>query len=374
MFIHLLDDMFTNSKICIYGTGKRGLVLKEYLKKYRPDIKIMSFIDSYKNNEFIDELEVLNINVFEDNNIQYDFIIIASVFWQEIQKELNKRNLLNYKILGFHFTACMENIMESRISHTTFEGNRIQKCESDLEEIIKNLDTEQDRKIYKKMYDIRAGKINIEILRQEFQKNTDKMFYQYLDYINRDEIKTIIDCGVFDASGIDLFLRYLNKIEKLYGFEPLNDIFCPEIQNFLPKDKSDKITIIPKALFTHKTRLNISISNTSSTLTKEFAENTRLIDTISIDEFVDENKIARVDFIKLDIENAELPALKGAQKTIEKHRPQIATAIYHSHEQFFEVPLLLIKNLENYTHKIAHYSLGFEETVWYAIPNEKILK
>jgi FkbM family methyltransferase len=48
---------------------------------------------------------------------------------------------------------------------------------------------------------------------------------------------------------------------------------------------------------------------------------------ITIDRAVDELKLDRVDFIKLDIENAEANALRGAQRTLAKYRPRVAVAI-----------------------------------------------
>lgn len=71
--------------------------------------------------------------------------------------------------------------------------------------------------------------------------------------------------------------------------------------------------------------------------------------TISIDDFVDDNRIEKVDFIKMDIEGAEMLALKGAQQIIEKHRPVLAISIYHSMEDFSQIP--------NWIHNIG---LGYQ--------------
>ncbi len=369
MFIHLPDDIPVCSKICIYGTGKRGILFKNYLEKHRKDIEIKCFIDSYKDDESVEGLRVININSFENIDFQHDFIVIASNFWQDIIKTLKNKKLSNYKILG---TSIFNDFFSADVPVDTFEKSKIQQYETFREKIIDSLDSKEDKELYKEIYDIRAGKLTLDSLSRRFQ-NSGKIFYQYLDYINRSEIKTIIDCGVYDASGIDLFLRCLNNVEKIYGFEPLSDINCPCIEDVFPKDKLDKINIISKAVFTHKTNLNMLVNSYCSILTEECTENTRTVETISIDEFVQENKIQNADFIKMDIENAEIFALKGAKETIKKFRPQIATSIYHSNDQFFEVPLFLIENLENYTYKIGHYSLNLYETVLYCIPDEKLI-
>jgi FkbM family methyltransferase len=50
----------------------------------------------------------------------------------------------------------------------------------------------------------------------------------------------------------------------------------------------------------------------------------------TIDLTVAELKLDRIDFIKLDIENAEANALRGAKQTIAKHQPRVAVALENS--------------------------------------------
>ena len=50
----------------------------------------------------------------------------------------------------------------------------------------------------------------------------------------------------------------------------------------------------------------------------------------TIDKAMEELAIERVDFIKLDIENAEANALRGARYTIKKYHPRVAVALENS--------------------------------------------
>jgi FkbM family methyltransferase len=52
-----------------------------------------------------------------------------------------------------------------------------------------------------------------------------------------------------------------------------------------------------------------------------------IVQTITVDTFVKENDISRIDFIKIDIEGNELNALQGAEKSIKKFRPIIMCEI-----------------------------------------------
>jgi FkbM family methyltransferase len=43
----------------------------------------------------------------------------------------------------------------------------------------------------------------------------------------------------------------------------------------------------------------------------------------TLDDYLEENPLDRVDFIKIDIEGAELPCLRGSARTIERFRPML---------------------------------------------------
>lgn len=79
----------------------------------------------------------------------------------------------------------------------------------------------------------------------------------------------------------------------------------------------------------------------------------------------DDVKIAP-DFIKMDIEGAEVPALRGGAETIKTHTPTLAICIYHLKDDFWQIPLLIHKICPEYNrYWIEHYTMGYNETVLY---------
>ena len=88
---------------------------------------------------------------------------------------------------------------------------------------------------------------------------------------------------------------------------------------------------------------------------------------VSIDDFVEGQGAKKIDFIKMDVEGFELNALRGAARTMEKHRPKLAISLYHKPQDFFEIPIYLKDVFPFYRLYLEHYTIFGEETVLYAI-------
>jgi hypothetical protein len=78
--------------------------------------------------------------------------------------------------------------------------------------------------------------------------------------------------------------------------------------------------------------------------------------------------IPKIDFVKMDIEGAELSAIKGAASSIRKFKPKLAISLYHKPTDIFEIPLYISKEFSFYEMFIEHYTIHEEETVLYCTP------
>jgi hypothetical protein len=80
-------------------------------------------------------------------------------------------------------------------------------------------------------------------------------------------------------------------------------------------------------------------------------------------------KGAPVNYIKLNIEGAELATLEGAQDSIRRHRPILAISAYHAPDHLWRVPELIHAIVPSYKLHLRQQDSGFVETVVYAIPS-----
>ena len=95
-----------------------------------------------------------------------------------------------------------------------------------------------------------------------------------------------------------------------------------------------------------------------------------ICETISIDDMGQELGLPRVDFIKMDIEGAEFPALQGAEQTIKSYRPKLAISIYHQLSDFVTIPRYLHELNLGYDFYLEHHTIYQNETVLFAVPRK----
>ena len=191
---------------------------------------------------------------------------------------------------------------------------------------------------------------------------------QYFDlpYFKPQENEFFIDAGGYDGVTTKSFFQWLRNNRRKDGgsviFEPnpiLYDVCKHNLKN------CDNVKIENKGLWHKSEHLNFMKNQTASRITTDGEET---IETISLDEYL-KNEKNPVTFIKMDIEGAELNALKGAERTIREQKPKLAISIYHKPEDIWEIPSLLLDFVPDYKFYIRHYTLHGNETVLYAQPS-----
>lgn len=90
------------------------------------------------------------------------------------------------------------------------------------------------------------------------------------------------------------------------------------------------------------------------------------VETLTIDKLIEREMVTSVGFIKMDIEGAELEALKGAEATIRQYRPKLAVSVYHNLEDFWVIPGWIDALGLNYRFYLRHFTVHAEETILFA--------
>ena len=203
------------------------------------------------------------------------------------------------------------------------------------------------------------------ILNDDIQFQLDILLdKQYFDdsIMFPQENEVFVDAGCYNCDTSLQFRDWCHdNYERIYAFEPdpSNYLNCKEI---IIDSKIEKIELLNAGVWCKKDFLHFnSEGSTASSLLEDGANN---VDVVSLDDVLDGH---RVTFIKMDVEGAELQALKGARNSIITYRPRLAICIYHKPADILEIPLYLQSLVSDYKFYIRHYSNHEIETVLYAI-------
>lgn len=75
-------------------------------------------------------------------------------------------------------------------------------------------------------------------------------------------------------------------------------------------------------------------------------------DVLTLDAFAEREHLDRVDFVKMDIEGAEEPALRGSMRLIERFRPKWSIASYHTDRDGHKQHQRLVRTLRELGYRI----------------------
>ena len=158
----------------------------------------------------------------------------------------------------------------------------------------------------------------------------DFEYYQHFYKVKSGDM--VIDAGANCGHLSIFFSKLVGQSGKIFAFEP--DKFNTErIQKnmALNPDLTDNIKIEDLLLWDKNEWINFYEAGTvgSSAVWMPDTEHCVQKQAVTIDDWVKNNHIQKLNFIKMDIEGAEIEALDGCVETIKTLQPNFAIASYH---------------------------------------------
>lgn len=143
----------------------------------------------------------------------------------------------------------------------------------------------------------------------------------------------ILDIGANIGYYTVMMSKIVKEHGKIYAFEP-TEYFRSVLNANIEVNKINNVEVFDVGLSNNNISLNINIGESSATLhspCKESTDNVELIKMTSLDEFVMDHNLPKIDFIKIDIDGHEPLFFEGAWNTLEKFDPVILLEISHIH-------------------------------------------
>lgn len=282
--------------------------------------------DTYRKKEYMKEF-------FSKDNVTKSYDIVYSLL-----EDGDSRKLFNY-------------IVKCRIAYA-FIGEEITKIYplSIISELDSNKsDGVEPYKVKETLY--RVKNYTVETTYELLKGSWVEGQYHYKDICSVIKGDIVISCGAFMGETAIWFADKTGKDGKVYSFEPTKNIFQIVERNIKRNNLNGIIKVFNCGVWNENTCLDFRISNNiEANACNSIVDvgGKEKIKVKKIDSFVKEENIIKIDFIKMDIEGAELNALNGASETICTYKPKLAICVYHNSDDLVQIPLYISSLVPEY--------------------------
>lgn len=158
-------------------------------------------------------------------------------------------------------------------------------------------------------------------------------------YVQKGDV--VLDCG----ANVGTFARFALDAgaRTVVAIEPAPDNVECLRRNFEKEIADKRLIIYPKGVWDKEDTLELLVdpenqAADSFVIHRQGAKAVTRVPLTTIDRMVSELSLDRVDFIKMDIEGAEVKALLGAHSTLARFHPRMSLSVYHQLDHPVEVP------------------------------------
>jgi len=153
---------------------------------------------------------------------------------------------------------------------------------------------------------------------------------------------TVLDCG----ANVGVFARQALRMGAalVVAIEPGPDSLECLRRNFAAEIAARRLIVYPKGVWHREETLRLLVDDNSSigdSFVLRRGSTEIAVPFVRLDTLVAELGLARVDFVKMDIEGAEQEALAGARQTLARFKPRLAVCAYHKSDDPLRIPALV---------------------------------
>lgn len=305
-------------KVYIFGAVGARYILDDQVKYGHP-WNVAGIVDNDKKkwgSNYINGWNVSPPDLLLEENTDEIVVLISGYHTSEIGKQLDSMGV-RYYFSEVWMTTDMKDFIQQDIN------------EDKIEWLLKNLNDEKSRASVSSIVEKRSKGLMDYSDICTFEKSE----YFLDEFWGPCEDEVFVDGGGYTGDTIEEFLNWTKgKFKRIYSFEPQQDKAEFIKANLWKYAGSENIKVYQLGLWSEETSLGFTEGdNRVSGKIEEKSYNK--IKTTTIDGTISEP----VTFIKLDIEGAEIEAIKGAERHIKTDKPKLAIAIYHKPEDLWEI-------------------------------------
>ncbi len=211
---------------------------------------------------------------------------------------------------------------------------------------------------------------------ENYVGNDWQVQYFPAELINKNLIQSplrMVDCGAFTGDTLETTRKishlYDINFESMICFEPDPENYEKLIKFIKNNDlENTRVVAIPAGVWKENTELSFSLQADQSSAMIKSSENSCRLQVLKIDDLCFGIK---PNYIKMDVEGAEIEALIGSEECIRTLKPNLAISVYHKPKHLWEIADLILHFNPSYDLYLRSHGNFCNEIILYAI-NSKL--
>lgn len=368
------EQLLKSNQIVIMGAGNCGTVLFERLR--RAGIAVCAFIDNlgsihgkeycgvpiYTSEEFLDRA----------GNVSECICIVALLdilSYEQIKAELTKASHGLLRVYYFTQFRAYDKVfgIEKKPEFSAYLGEDATVLYDHRERIMSVynlLADDQSRKCYLELLNFYISSDFVGFTVLPFEEH----YFAY-DLYKKVDHEVFVDCGAYNGDTLDIFLKNQEGLFGRYLAIEADGINYRKIVEKVEKEGVERIDVLQRYIADRRKKISFTGNGTSYSKGEDGLSG-ETIETVTIDELAYQYKPT---FLKVNIEGADVDAIKGAKKVISEFAPIVAAQGHHKAEHLWEI----VETIHGFNKKDYHFFLrnygGISEYTFYAIPENRLI-
>ncbi len=324
----------TDRPIVMYGTGNGADKIFSVFDEYGIEVSDMFMSDDfYRENVIFHGFKLKRFQEIEDIYEDPIIVLAFAAFRRDLLGKI-KSIAERYEVLAPEVPV----FGDDYFSIETLETYR-----DEIDRTYELLADEQSRKVFKNSLEYRiSGKIEYLF---DCESERDEVFR---NIITLDDKEIYVDLGAYRGDTVEEFLLQTHgKYDYIYALEPDAKNFSKLIENMGTLENAE---FINKASWCDKRVVNFEGGG---------GRNSNIVDggdtcvhTTDVDSVLSGHAAS---YIKMDVEGAEDETLRGLKNTLANYKPKLAVSAYHRTADLFTLPLLINSLNSDYKIYLRHH-------------------
>jgi len=361
------EDLQLSKQVVLYGAGNFAKECLVALKRCGYEIIFIIDQNKYKDNLVIDNIHVISIDdkrVTDD--IKNNSTCILSIFNAYVDLSEIEEN-----IRSFGFSDIVNPLQFIDMFHKSMGDHfwltstkKLSKHKDKLFSAYEKLEDEHSKKLFQNIVEYRFSR-DLSIVQKPQNFKT-----QYIpdDIVIKYPPLNFIDCGAYDGDTIMHLINNNIELNSFVAFEPDTDNIAKLSKN-LKSTNAISGFIYPCGVYGTSKQLRFSSGQGSASHIDDSGD--VVIQVVSMDEVLLDYE---ANFIKMDIEGAEIDALLGAEELIRKNKPILAISAYHKFDDLWTITDLISSWNLGYKFYLRLYEYNGFGLVYYAYQDKHLIK